>query len=156
MNDAIEFRPAARSDLDELVRLYRQIGSGSEAADVSAETVADTFEKVVRLPGYQVFLATAGGKVVGSFLLVIVQTLGARCAPEAIVEDVVVDESARGTGIGKRMMEFVMREAARAGCYKLVLSSHLDRTGAHAFYERLGFRRHGYSFTIDIEQRQDD
>ena len=34
------------------------------------------------------------------------------------------------------------------GCYKLVLSSHLQRHEAHGFYEGLGFRKHGFSFLI--------
>ena len=37
------------------------------------------------------------------------------------------------------------------GCYKMMLSSNLRRTGAHAFYESLGFEKHGYSFRIDLE-----
>ena len=35
------------------------------------------------------------------------------------------------------------------GCYKLVLSSNAKRERAHAFYESLGFERHGYSFRIE-------
>ena len=39
---------------------------------------------------------------------------------------------------------------ARAwGCYKLALSSNRRRERAHAFYESLGFERHGVSFVID-------
>jgi ribosomal protein S18 acetylase RimI-like enzyme len=40
--------------------------------------------------------------------------------------------------------------AREAGCYKLVLSSNQKRERAHAFYESLGFQRHGFSFVIEI------
>ena len=40
--------------------------------------------------------------------------------------------------------------AREAGCYKLVLSSNQKRARAHAFYESLGFQRHGFSFSIEI------
>jgi ribosomal protein S18 acetylase RimI-like enzyme len=66
-----------------------------------------------------------------------------------VIEDVVVAEEARGAGIGTRMMRFAMDLCTGRECYKLVLSSHLDRENARRFYERLGFRRHGYSFLID-------
>ena len=70
--------------------------------------------------------------------------------PSAIVEDVVVSESHQSQGIGRDMMQHAMRQAREAGCYKLVLSSNQQRERAHAFYESLGFARHGYSFQIEM------
>jgi len=48
------------------------------------------------------------------------------------------------------MMHHAMAFAREAGCYKLVLSSNQKRERAHAFYESLGFQRHGFSFSIEI------
>ena len=55
--------------------------------------------------------------------------------------------------IQARLAEFPALQATRlfaecraAGCYKLTLSSNIARQGAHAFYDSLGFERHGYSF----------
>jgi GNAT superfamily N-acetyltransferase len=48
------------------------------------------------------------------------------------------------------MMHHAMALAREAGCYKLVLSSNQKRERAHAFYESLGFQRHGFSFSIEI------
>ena len=50
------------------------------------------------------------------------------------------------------MMKLAMKLAADAGCYKLALSSNGRRTAAHAFYESLGFARHGLSFAVDLPQ----
>jgi GNAT superfamily N-acetyltransferase len=49
------------------------------------------------------------------------------------------------------MMHFALAQARTAGCYKMALSSNLRRTSAHAFYESLGFRKHGYSFVMELE-----
>jgi GNAT superfamily N-acetyltransferase len=46
------------------------------------------------------------------------------------------------------MMEHARELAREAGCYKLALSSNQRRVQAHAFYERLGFERHGVSFVV--------
>lgn len=53
------------------------------------------------------------------------------------VEDVVVDETIRGKGLGKRIVETLRNLAQDAGCYKVVLDcSEKNR----AFYEKCGFR----------------
>jgi len=46
------------------------------------------------------------------------------------------------------MMAHAIDIARAHGCYKLALSSNVKRDAAHAFYDRLGFERHGYSFRI--------
>ena len=73
-------------------------------------------------------------------------------APSGVVEDVAVLNDLQGKGIGKLMMEFAMEKCKEAGCYKLVLSSNMKRTEAHAFYKSLNFEKHGFSFRIDLQQ----
>ncbi len=70
--------------------------------------------------------------------------------PSGLVEDVVVDETLRGLGIGREMMRFAMEYCRARGCYKLALSSNLKRVEAHGFYETLGFRRHGFSYVVEL------
>ena len=66
-----------------------------------------------------------------------------------IVEDIVIAPEVQGAGIGKQMMRFAMQRCASGDGYKLVLSSHLDRSHAHRFCERLGLRKHGTSYLIE-------
>jgi hypothetical protein len=49
------------------------------------------------------------------------------------------------------MVEFEMQKARSAGCCKMVLSSNLQRTDAHELHESVGFRRHSYSFAVDLD-----
>jgi GNAT superfamily N-acetyltransferase len=67
-----------------------------------------------------------------------------------IVEDVAVDPQYQGRGIGRAMMQHALEQCRRADCYKLVLSSNLKREDAHRFYDSLGFKRHGYSFRVEL------
>ncbi|MBV1733821.1 MAG: GNAT family N-acetyltransferase, partial [Hydrogenophaga sp.] len=55
----------------------------------------------------------------------------------------------QGKGIGRQLMAHAIEQARAAGCYKLALSSNAKRQAAHAFYESLGFQRHGLSFVIE-------
>jgi GNAT superfamily N-acetyltransferase len=50
------------------------------------------------------------------------------------------------------MMRFALDRCREKRCYKLVLSSNAKRERAHAFYEKLGFVRHGYSFRVDLDR----
>jgi GNAT superfamily N-acetyltransferase len=76
--------------------------------------------------------------------------IGHQGSPSAIVEDVVVSSSHQSQTIGSEMMMHAMDLARQAGCYKLALSSNQKRQRAHAFYESLGFDKHGYSFQIKL------
>jgi GNAT superfamily N-acetyltransferase len=53
-------------------------------------------------------------------------------------------------GVGKLMMEFALKYSKEKGCYKMSLSSNLRREKAHQFYESLGFKKHGFSFLMDL------
>ena len=94
--------------------------------------------------------ADNGGQVVGTYALLVMHNLAHQGTPSAIVEDVVVSAERQSQGIGQHMMQHAQEQARLAGCYKLVLSSNQKRERAHAFYESLGFQRHGFSFVIGI------
>jgi GNAT superfamily N-acetyltransferase len=47
-------------------------------------------------------------------------------------------------------MESALNYAKEKGCYKMSLSSNLRREKAHQFYESLGFKKHGFSFLMDL------
>ena len=51
-----------------------------------------------------------------------------------------VDESMRGSGVGRALMRAAEDEAIRRGCRQMILTTHSFQ--APRFYEKLGFRRH--------------
>ena len=60
--------------------------------------------------------------------------------PEIIVQALVVDDAARGSGVGRMLTEEAEGYARRHGFTSVALSSHVVRCEAHAFYERLGYQ----------------
>jgi ribosomal protein S18 acetylase RimI-like enzyme len=58
----------------------------------------------------------------------------------AWIEDVVVDEAARGRGAGTALMREAVRLASAAGARTVDLTSRPSRATANRFYERLGFQ----------------
>jgi ribosomal protein S18 acetylase RimI-like enzyme len=57
----------------------------------------------------------------------------------AWIEDVVVDETARGQGVGAALTEEAVRRARTVGARTVDLTSRPTRQAANRLYERLGF-----------------
>ena len=70
--------------------------------------------------------------------------------PFGLMEDVYVDESYRGKGVGSKLIKQVIELAKEANCYKLIATSRISRPKVHQLYERLGFNQHGVEFRLDF------
>jgi GNAT superfamily N-acetyltransferase len=149
MNMGVHVRQATAADLPSVLALYAQpaMDNGQVLAIEEAEQLLAQFS---HYPNYRLFVACDADRVVGTFALLVMHNLAHQGTPSAIVEDVVVSDAHQSQGIGRDMMHHAMALAREAGCYKLVLSSNQKRERAHAFYESLGFQRHGFSFLIEM------
>jgi ribosomal protein S18 acetylase RimI-like enzyme len=79
-----------------------------------------------------------GGAIIGMTTLVLYRVSSGL---KGRIEDVVVDESARGRGIGDTLVREAMRRASEAGVLMLELNSMPYREAANRLYKRLGFVR---------------
>jgi ribosomal protein S18 acetylase RimI-like enzyme len=78
----------------------------------------------------------AGGRIAGSLTLVVFRVpTGVR----AWIEDVVVDESTRGKGVGEALTRAALDEARRRGAKNVDLTSRPSREAANRLYQRIGF-----------------
>jgi ribosomal protein S18 acetylase RimI-like enzyme len=59
----------------------------------------------------------------------------------AWIEDVIVDDAARGQGAGEAMTKVALEVAAAAGARTVELTSRASRLAANRLYQRLGFER---------------
>ena len=95
-------------------------------------------ETMVNSDAATLFVATDNGVVVGTLTLVIFPIpTGVR----AWIEDVVVDENARGLGIGEALTSAAVDEARRRNVRSIDLTSRPSREVANALYRKLGFER---------------
>ena len=88
-------------------------------------------------------------EIVGTLTLVIYRVpTGLR----SIVEDVVVDESIRGHGIGKALILHAIELAREAGAAGLSLTSNPRREAANHLYRSIGFkRRETNAYYLDLK-----
>ncbi|GAB4501337.1 MAG: hypothetical protein Fur0035_08790 [Anaerolineales bacterium] len=97
------------------------------------------FQRLVNFPGSILLIAReADGKIVGAATLSLVL---APTGEHARLEDVVVDEAARGRGIGAALTRAAIRLAGESGASYLALTSNPRREAANRLYQRLGFTR---------------
>jgi ribosomal protein S18 acetylase RimI-like enzyme len=78
----------------------------------------------------------SGGRIVGLLTLVVLELA---TGTEARVEDVVVDEAARGTGVGRGLVVAALEAAAAYGAQYVDLTSAPRRVAARGLYQSLGF-----------------
>lgn len=140
---------ATEADLPAILDLYSQpdLDDGLNPSMAQAKAL---FERIQHYPNYHLYVAESSSSVVGTFALLIMDNLLHLGRPSGIVEAVVVAPTCQGQGIGKAMMQFALEQCRQADCYKIALSTNLKRKNTHAFYESLGFTKHGFSYVIDL------
>lgn len=98
---------------------------------------AEYIEELLKNEYTHLFVAEVENRIVGTLSLAIVDLPSGR---KAWIEDVVVDEAARGRCIGQLLVEKAKEEAFALGATKVYLTSNPSRKAAHALYHKCGFK----------------
>lgn len=117
--------------LDALARLVPQLSSSSPPPGMAE------LDDIVMSPSSVLLIARdPSGAIVGSLTLALFRVpTGVR----AWIEDVVVEESARGTGTGSALVNAALERATSVGARSVDLTSRPSREAANRLYRRLGF-----------------
>lgn len=67
-----------------------------------------------------------------------------------LLEDVFVDENERGSGIGSKLIQEIIKQAKKEKCYKIIATSRHTRPKVHKLYKRLGFKNYGVEFRLNF------
>lgn len=136
--NGIEVATATRVD-DELVAAFsRLVPQLSRSAVVPTR---DFIREIVEAQASTVLIARDlrdNGRIVGMLTLIVFRIpTGVR----AWIEDVVVDKTMRGHGVGEALSREAVRRAVEMGARTVELTSRPSREGANRLYQRLGFAR---------------
>ena len=96
----------------------------------------EALKQIVSWDGNYLLIARDSDRVVGMLTLV---TFPIPTGLRAWIEDVVVDESVRGQGVGAALTEAAVQRAQAVGARTVDLTSRPTRQAANRLYERLGF-----------------
>lgn len=144
--DQLSLRSLTVEDAVKVAALTVQLGYELEPEEARARTAA-----VLGASGHRAFGAFSGDILLGYLHCYQAPTIDKGMMLR--VQALVVDERVRGSGAGRTLMTEAERLARELGCSIVTLSSNERRTGAHAFYERIGYQRSSpsYSFTKQIQ-----
>jgi ribosomal protein S18 acetylase RimI-like enzyme len=113
-----------------VARLVPQLSPKRQAAGLSE------LAELVATPGTSLIVARDGADVLGMLTLIVYRVpTGVR----AWIHDVVVDETARGRGVGEALAREALRLAESAGAVSVELTTRQEREAANRLYRRLGF-----------------
>ena len=132
---------------DDLVQAFARLIP--QLSKSSPPPTAAQLAEMVAAPASEVLLARLDGVIVGTLTLV---TFRIPTGMRAWIEDVVVDDSARGHGVGDALNRFALLIAAEKGCKTVDLTSRPSREAANRLYQRLGFEPRDtnvYRYSLD-------
>jgi ribosomal protein S18 acetylase RimI-like enzyme len=128
---SVEAAAAVDDDLSAAVdRLVPQLSSSSPPPS------RDGLERIVADAATTLFVARDGDRIVGMLTLVV---FAIPTAVRAWIEDVVVDESARGAGVAAALVQAALERSGELGARTVDLTSRPDREAANRLYLRMGF-----------------
>jgi GNAT superfamily N-acetyltransferase len=145
-------RDARRDDLERIVEMF-ELGSlvpGKELPSDLRPYAAAWPEIEAGLGG--LLVAEVDDLVLGACQLIVfrhLQSRGGRCAE---IESVHVHPDYRGRGIGHVLVQGAIERARALGCYRVQLTSNLERADAHRFYESLGLVASHRGFKLSLHQ----
>ncbi|MGE5456930.1 MAG: GNAT family N-acetyltransferase [Methanococcaceae archaeon] len=139
-------REATLNDFDEIFKLLEQLWPDKE---LSREVLMQVFSAALKAP-YNIYLCTEiNGRIAGFCSLVITESLMVD-GLAGHINELVIDEFFRGTGIGTELLEAAIAAAKSRGCKRIGLNSAFFRKEAHEFYLNRGLIKSAYFFSKEL------
>ncbi len=142
-------RPATAADAPAAMGLLAQLNEAVHGQiDAGVEC---RFRAMLDLPQYAIFVAQDDqGQIVGLLTASHRWTLW-HTGPCAIIEELVVDEAARGQGAGRALIHAAIEWAKAQACSEIEVSTGMDNPAAQAFYRRLGFESEALLLEYELD-----
>jgi len=117
---------------------------------LSLQQTLQNITAVLASKDHTAFVADHENKIVGwigASLAIMIEVM-----PHCEINGLVIDESCRGKGIGKLLIDRVKQWAKEKENNRLTLRCNVKRIDAHKFYEHLGFKeiKQQKNFAIEI------
>lgn len=146
MENPVSVRVARESDATDLASLTAQLGYQVQPSEIRSRLA-----RILERSDHRFIVAEDGRRIVGWLHAVVVEYVEAN--PFVVVGGLVVDQGSRRRGVGRILMESAEKWAQERHCSIVRLWSSAGRTGAHQFYERLGYRniKTQYSFAKPLD-----
>jgi GNAT superfamily N-acetyltransferase len=135
-------RKATEEDLSFLVKLLANDPLGKKREcyqEPLPESYRNAFLEINADKNNFLAVVEENGVIIGTLQLTFISYLTYQGGKRALIEGVRIDESYRGKGLGKKLIEWAIEKAREQGCHMIQLTTDKTRPEALEFYKNLGF-----------------
>ncbi|OHT09514.1 putative glucosamine 6-phosphate N-acetyltransferase 2 [Tritrichomonas foetus] len=142
---ALSFRKLDRSDYGKgFLQILNQL---APVRDFSKEFFDRIYDEFQNTPGKHVYVGEIDNKLVCTGTLLVERKFFFNGSNFGHIEDIVVDSSLRGTGVGKKLIDRLIEDGKESKCIRLVLDCVDDKKD---FYAKCGFYRKGNQMNLEF------
>ena len=158
-----QVRRAAERDIPAILNLLVQVdmvhhnGRPDLFKGPATKYTADELKQILANEETPVFVCTDGENRVLGHGFCMLQHSGGELLVEhttLYIDDICVDENARGQGVGRMLFERIREYARDIGAYNVTLNVWSCNPGARVFYEKLGFAPYKTGMEIILDGKQ--
>lgn len=145
----MEIRPARAVDTPDVVRLMKQLEAFAHGQ--VGPGVEGRFKFMLTLSNFNVCVAQEDDQVIGLITASLRPTLW-HAGPVALIDELIVDQTARGRGVGRALIDAIVVWARKRGASEIEVSTEKDNEPAQAYYLRQGFEHESVLLEMEFHR----
>ena len=142
----MEIRKIKLEDLDSVFALLNELYENK----IEYSKFAQKYKESLKDSSFYGIVAVEENKVVAVCISRVVSRL-AKKNDILFIDDLIVNQKCRNTGIGKKIIQTATDYAISKNCGALELTSMIENVNAHRFYENNGFEKRQYKFKKHLD-----
>jgi len=131
-------REIRATEMEAMLELYRDLHESDEPI-ADWKGLEAVWSAIIEDPKIRYFVVEKGSAVVSGCHLVIVPNLTRGGKPYGMIENVVTKKDCRHQGLARQVLEYALKYAWEAGCYKVMLMTGRQDSAVFQLYESVGF-----------------
>jgi glucosamine-phosphate N-acetyltransferase len=136
-------------ELEDCQRGFLQVLAQLAPVNALSESDFQAYYNEMHKQGKRIWVGEVEGKIICTGTLLLERKFFFGGSYFGHVEDVVVDAAYRGRGYGLKLMQWLIADAQRYGCARMVLDCVDDKA---EFYKKCGFYRRGNQMNLEFHQ----
>lgn len=138
-------RKATVEDKDQIYQLICDL----EEFEIDKERFSNIYDANMLNPAIYYFVYEKGEIILG-FLSLHMQKLLHHTANISEIQEMIVNQSERGSGIGKSLFREAKKVSLEHNCSQMEVCCNQKRTSSHGFYRRQGMTNNHYKFCLKL------
>ena len=151
MSTEIVIQPATKNDLPLIKNLLQELMDAvQDRKGFDIEQSIKNCESLIENPTNYLLIARDKDRALGFVNFTTRKTI-MHPLPSGLIDELVVTQDSRGSGIGKHLILAVIDKCRELGCCEVEVSTEKNNTNAREFYESCGFNEDAVLLEIELE-----